>query len=329
MSHRALPLLLLLALAAGAAAWWWADHRPTDRGWQGYADADFIRVGPTQQGLLTAVLVRRGDRVGAGTRLFDQDDTADRAARDQAAQLLAQALQQAANLRQGGKPTEIDQAAANLAETRAILVRTAADLARARSLLPTGVVTRQSVDQAEADFQSARAKVESLQAALAQARAPLGRQWEIEAQVAAAAAAREALKEANWRLDQRHVAAPADAWVADVLAQPGETVAAGAPVVSLLAPANLFVRFFIPASALPTVHLGQPVALACDGCPAGLTASVSFIAPQAEYTPPLIYSKSTTAKLVFLVEARPPADQAGRLNPGQPVRVRPLPEVQP
>jgi HlyD family secretion protein len=169
---------------------------------------------------------------------------------------------------------------------------------------------------------AAEAKVAATEAALAQLRAPLGRAAEIKAQDAAARAARAALDMAEWRLAQRSVAAPVGGRVADVLAQPGETMAAGAPVVSLLPPANIFIRFFIPEPALSGVHRGDAVALACDGCPAGLRATISFISPQAEYTPPLIYSESSRAKLVFLVEARPPPEQASRLNPGQPIEVR-------
>ena len=322
---RRVWLALLLLLAAAAAAGWWAQRRPPATAWQGYAEADFVNVGPTQQGLLTRLFVERGDAVAAGAPLFDQDDADDRAARDQAAQMLAQAREQLTNLGQGGKPTEIDQAVANLADAQATLIRTAADLARGEALLPTGAATKQSVDQQRADYRSAQAKVDVMQAALVQIRAPLGRVGEIAAQGAAVDAARAALDQAVWRLGQRHVAAPAGGRVADVLARPGETLAAGAPVVSLLPPGNIFVRFFVPAPAVGTVHLGDAVALACAGCPAGLSATISFISPQAEYTPPLIYSESTTAKLVFLLEARPPVERAARLNPGQPIEVRPLP----
>jgi HlyD family secretion protein len=84
------------------------------------------------------------------------------------------------------------------------------------------------------------------------------------------------------------------------------------------------VRFFVPEPMLAEVHLGEKVALLCDNCPAGLAATISFISPQAEYTPPVIYSESTRAKLVYKVEARPPLQQAPVLNPGQPVTVRPI-----
>jgi HlyD family secretion protein len=319
-------LLLVIAMLVGAGCvwWWWSARRPPPVMWQGYAEADFVKIGPTQQGLLTSVAVARGDAVKAGALLFTQDDANDIAARDQAAHLLAQAQQQLDNLMAGGRATEIAQAEANLADAKSTLIRTTADLARGEALLPTGVATRKSVDQLRADRRSAQAKVDALQAALAQVRAPLGRQTEIQAQRAAVAASQAFLSMAEWRLAQRRVTAPTAGRVADVLALAGETPSAGAPVVSLLPPGNIFVRFFVPEPMLSTVHLGEKVTLACDGCAADLSATISFISPQAEYTPPLIYSESSKSKLVFIVEARPPLAQAVQLNPGEPVQVRPV-----
>jgi HlyD family secretion protein len=317
-----LAAVLVVAAGAGGMAWW-STRRPPPIIWQGYAEADFVKVGPTQQGLLMAVSVARGDEIAAGAPLFAQDETPDRAARDQMAQQFVQATKQLANLEEGAKPTAIEQAEANLTDANATLARTTADLRRGELLLPKGDATKQSVDQLRADFRSAQAKVTGLQAALAEARAPLGRVGEIQAQRASVNAAREALAMAEWRLQQRRVSAPVGGRVADVLARPGETMAAGAPVVSLLPPGNIFVRFFVAEAAFSRVHQGDKVALACDGCPADLSATISFVSPQAEYTPPLIYSESSKAKLVFLVEARPRPDQAVLLNPGQPVEVRP------
>jgi HlyD family secretion protein len=81
------------------------------------------------------------------------------------------------------------------------------------------------------------------------------------------------------------------------------------------------VRFFVPETKLGGIKVGQKVSLACDGCGNPIDAAVSFIAPQAEFTPPVIYSKDNRAKLVFLVEAKPAAQDATRLHPGQPVDV--------
>jgi HlyD family secretion protein len=318
--------ILLLVIAAAAFAGWWFYLRPRPGSaveWQGYAEADFVKVGPTQAGLVTAVHVARGDKIAKDAPLFEQDDANDRAAIDQIAGQLAQAKEQLANLQTGGKPTEIQQAEANLADAEAARDKTQADLARNQSLLKSGAASAQLVDQEQADLRSGNAKVRGLEAMLAQLRAPMGREGEIKAQQAAVEAAEGALAMARWRMDQRHVVAPVGGVVADVLAQPGESLAAGAPVVSILPPENIFLRFFVPEPALSGLHKGDEVAILCDGCPPNLTATVSFIAPQAEFTPPVIYSESTRGKFVFQAEARPKPEQALALNPGQPVTVRP------
>ena len=322
--NRRIFLVVLLLVASFAG--WWFYLRPRAAAaveWQGYAEADFVKVGPTQAGLVTAVHVARGDRIAKGAPLFEQDDANDRAAAEQIAQQLAQAQEQLANLKTGGKPTEIQQAEANLADAQAARDKTQADLARNSALLKTGAASAQLVDQEAADLRSGNAKVRGLEAMLAQLRAPMGREGEIKAQQAAVDAAQAALAMARWRLDQRHAVSPVSGVVADTLAEPGETLAAGAPVVSILPPENIFVRFFVPEPALSSVHKGDEVAISCDGCPPDMTATVSFIAPQAEFTPPVIYSESTRGKLVFQAEARPKPAEATLLNPGQPVTVRP------
>jgi HlyD family secretion protein len=323
MKQRILVLALIVA-ALAVAAWLTFGHdAPGPEEWQGYAEADFVKVGPTQQGLVTAVHVQRGDRVVKGAPLFDQDDAADRAAVDQAAHLAQQAKDQLANLQGPAKPTEIAQAEANLNDAIAARGKVQADLQRNQTLLTSGAATAQLVDQEKADLASAEAKIAAAEAAVKQAQAPLGRPDEIVAQASAVEAADAALAQARWRLDQRSVASPVAGVVADVLARSGETLQAGAPVASLLPPENIFIRFFVPEPSLAHVHPGDTVALTCDNCPPDVTGVVSFVSPQAEYTPPFIYSESTRAKFVFLAEARPKRDLAALFNPGQPVTVKP------
>ena len=144
---------------------------------------------------------------------------------------------------------------------------------------------------------------------------------EIRAAEHEAAAAREALAQADWKLRQKSVAATVSGTVTDTLFVRGEWVPSGAPVVSMLPPGNVKARFFVPETGLGRVKVGQGVKLACDGCRTPIDARITFIAPQAEFTPPVIYSKDNRAKLVFLVEARPAAADAARLHPGQPVDV--------
>ena len=312
-----------IVIAAAAGALWWHATRVVAVVWQGYAEADYVKVGPTSQGQLTRLWVERGHQVAAGAPLFDQDDTDEVAALAQARSAEDQARAQLRDLELPAKPEEISAARANLADATATLVRIRRDLARDTALIGKGFATRQRVDQEQADLRSAEARKASLEATLAMQQNPSGREAAITARQHAVAMAAAQTAQAAWRLSQRHVVAPADAVVADVLARPGETLAAGGTAVSLLPPGNIFIRFFVGERALAGIHLGDRVKLTCDSCPTDLYGIVSFIAPAAEYTPPVIYSDESRDKLVTMVEARPPRAQAVRLNPGEPVQVSP------
>ena len=93
----------------------------------------------------------------------------------------------------------------------------------------------------------------------------------------------------------------------------------GRPIVALLPPGNVKVRFYVPEAMLPKLSAGDPVKVTCDGCAPDLVARVSFISRASEYTPPVIYSLDERSKLVFLIEARPERPDALRV--GQPVSV--------
>jgi len=125
----------------------------------------------------------------------------------------------------------------------------------------------------------------------------------------------------DWRLSQRAATTPQAGRVNDTYYVVGDFVPAGSPVVSLLPPANVKVRFYVPEPLLGRLKPGQTVSFACDACGGPIQATISFIADRAEFTPPVLYSKENRAKLVYLVEARPASDIAAKLNPGQPVDV--------
>jgi HlyD family secretion protein len=138
----------------------------------------------------------------------------------------------------------------------------------------------------------------------------------------AQAALRDAEARLNWaktRLARRSVASPAAGSIQQVYYRPGEVVAAGRPIVALLPPGNLKVRFYVPEAMLPKLSAGDPVKVSCDGCAPDLMARVSFISRASEYTPPVIYSLDERAKLVFLIEALPERPEALRV--GQPVSI--------
>jgi HlyD family secretion protein len=138
----------------------------------------------------------------------------------------------------------------------------------------------------------------------------------------AEAALRQAQANLAWsetRVGRRSAYSPADGTIEQVDFRVGERGSAGKPVVALLPPKNLKMRFFAPEPILPQIKYGGSVAVSCDGCDKGLTAKISFIARSAEYTPPVIYSLDERAKLVYLIEARP--DEPEKFRVGQPVTV--------
>ncbi len=318
-----LALILLLAAAAAAGAWFYVHRQPSRTRWLGYADADFVKVAPTQSGRLVTLDVKRGDQVAAAATLFTQDDIDDRAGRDQAKAALDEAEQKLSDLKAPGREAEITQAQADVTDAQATYDRVARDLTRNEVTVKAGATTRQALDQLRADSLSTQARLRSAQAKLALMLDPSGRAHAIQAQTAAVTAARATLASAQWRLDQRHVVAPAAGRIADTYARPGETIAAGAPVVSLLPPENILVRFFVPERALAAIHPGMDVGIACDSCPPGMTARISFVATAPEYTPPVIYSEGSRGSLVYLIEARPDPAMRPLLKPGQPLDVTP------
>jgi HlyD family secretion protein len=179
-------------------------------------------------------------------------------------------------------------------------------------------VSREDVEQASAEYERDKARIAELQAELETAR--LGaRADEIQAAEAEVSAARAQLAQAEWRLDELSQAAPQAGLVVDTLYRTGEWVTAGAPVVSMLPPENVKLRFFVPEPRLGAIEVGDEVQVRCDACAPDLTAVISYISPDAEYTPPVIYSREMRAKLVYLVEAKPREPDA--LRPGQPVDV--------
>ena len=247
---RALLAVALLVVCAGAAGWWWMSRASDPEAWQGYVEAEYVRVSPTLTGRITGIAVARGDQVAAGAPLFTQDDADDKAARDAAAGKLAETQARLANLQTASRDTEIAQADADLADLLATKDRIGKDLARNEELLKTGAASRQTVDQQRADLASAIARGNAANAKLEQMRSPTGRQYQIAAQSAMVAQAGAALAQAEWQFNQRRVSAPVGALVADTYARTGETIMAGVPIVSLLPPQNILVRFFVPETAL-------------------------------------------------------------------------------
>ena len=285
----------------------------------GYVEADYVMVASTVGGTLTQLHVARGDRVAAGTLLFALDDIAERAVRDETAGKLRQAEAQLADLRTGRRPPEIDAIVAQRAQAEAALRHSEAEYQREVRLRGTGASSTRLLDEWLAQRDRDQSRLEELDAQIRIARMP-GRDDEIRAAEAAVAAARASLAQAEWRLAQQTGAAPASGIIVDTLYRTGDMVPAGLPVVQMLPPENIKIRFFVPQRLVARIGVGQVVRVACDGCGPPIAATVRFISPRAEFTPPVIYSREQRARLVFMVEARPD-ERAEALRVGQPVDV--------
>lgn len=290
--------------------------------YQGYAEAEYVRVALPFGGMLEKLHVERGAQVKEGDVLFALENENETAMRREAEERLRNAEAQLANLKKSRRPPEIASVRAQLAQAQAALELSEAQLKRTGQLVKQNFISKERYDETQAARDRDRARVEQLKADVDTARLAVARPEEIRAGEAAVAAARATLDQAAWRLGQKSAIAPVSGLIADTYFVKGEWVNAGAPVVNLLPPQNRKVRFFVPEAVLGTLRVGQEFHVMCDGCGDPIPVHVSFIAPQAEFTPPVIYSKENRAKLVFLIEARPAPEHAARLHPGQPVEVR-------
>jgi HlyD family secretion protein len=244
---RAAAALALCLLFAGCS------RKSQDR-FQGYVEGEFVYVASPLAGQLEILSVQRGQQITTGQPLFQLDETAEKAARDQ---------------------------------IQAALVLSERELVRQQELFRKGVSAPQDLDRAR----SARDQD------------------------------KKRLDQTDWSFDQKKQAAPQSGLVYDTLFRQGEWVAAGKPVVVLLPPQNIKVRVFVPETRVGAIQYGENAQVKVDGVKDAFVGKVSYISPKAEYTPPVIYSRETRAKLVFMVELIFDTKAAADLHPGQPVDV--------
>lgn len=317
--------LLFIALAGAAVLT--GCKRTTPGNYQGYIEAEYVFVAAPLSGTLEQRPVERGNRVRSGDALFTLEHASEAAAVEEADRRLAQSEARLANLRKGQRPTEIASLEARLEQARANMVYWEAEKARRAKLIEDRAISQAEFELVRSQAETSKAQVDSLAADLQTAR--LGaREDEVRAGEADVAAAKATCVRTRWSLDQKTRVAPAGGVIHDTLYRVGEWVSAGSPVVSLLPPENLKVRFFVPETDLGRIRLGQAAAVRLDGMAAPLDAKVSYISTQAEFTPPIIYSRETRAKLVFMVEAKLEAASPESVHPGQPAEVQ-LREGQP
>jgi HlyD family secretion protein len=329
MKRAALPIVVAAIFAICAAGLFWRAPLMAALGfggesgrYLGYVEGETSLIAPPVAGRLVQRPVDRGVQVRKGDRLFVIDPVVAEAEVTRAEGALAEAKSRYENLLKGKRPEEKEITTAQRRENDAALANAEIEYRRQSELLAKGVGTRKDYDNADSALRQLRMRQASL---IAQEKVnELGaRPDEIAAAKAQVDQDQAALDQAKKRLDDLMPAAPEDGLIENTFFNVGEWVPAGTPVVSLLPPFRVKLRFFVPEEDVVRAQMGQTVGFTCDSCPPDLKARIIYVSPRAEFTPPVIYSQSARSKLVFLIEARP-EPTATRLPPGLPITVAPF-----
>ena len=321
---KLIPVLIVaLAVAAFYFKGIWLPAPAGQTNYLGYVEGETILIAAPQAGRISVRTFSKGDKIKQGDIVFSLDTDIATAEVERAAAAILTAQAQLANLMSGKRQPELDQIRAQRREAEAGLALAKAELLRALSLSTSGTASRTSLDQAQASVSQYQARIAQFEAAEAAAKLS-GRDAEIAAAQAIVAEAEASAKQAQSKLSDLAPRAPRDAGVENTFFDVGEWVAAGQPVVSLLPPDAVTLRYFVAEPELARAQPGTQIRFTCDGCGPAKTATITRVETTPEFTPPVIYSQGARAKLVFLVEAKPDATDP-LLRPGLPIEVGPAP----
>jgi len=285
----------------------------------GYVEGDFVLLAPIEVAQVHSLAVARGDRVEKDQTIALAEDTDAKIAVTQAEDALAQAKAQLADLLVGRRPEEIAVLEASVQTAKAQAAAAKRTLVRTQDLNKHGFATQAQLDDATTQVEVTEAAIGQSVANLAVGRLP-ARPETIKAAENAVKVAQSQLDQARWRLSKRTITAPAPGRVTDVIRNPGDLAGPSAPVISMLPDDAVKLKVYVPEEKFSAVKFGDVLSVHCDGCPSGLQARVSYVSPDPEFTPPVIYSLETRQKLVYLIEARPIGTHTP-LQPGQIVDV--------
>ncbi len=294
------------------------------RTYQGYVEGRFTYIATYYQGKLIKIVVERGSQVQGGQILFALEPQPELSTLNSAIATVSQMRANLADKMKGQRPSELAATIGQIQQVQAQLEYAQKDVQRKQILVEKNAIEQNQLDQAIENLKIAQGSLKQQQANLLTGH--LGsREEQIKAAQAQLAGAQSDLEKARWSLQQKNVVAPVNAQVFDIYYRLGEMVPANQAVLSLLAPRDIKVVFFIDEPHLSEIKVGQLVRVLCDGCESDITARISFISPSVEFTPPVIYSRSSRAKLVYEVEAKFDSGKNKQklppLHPGLPVDV--------
>jgi HlyD family secretion protein len=312
--NRLRPLVIVAAIIAAAVVLWLLLAGPKrERMLSGYIEGEELYLASPLAGTVASVSAVEGTRVAAGQHLFTIDPATLAAQQQQREASVAAAQTQIASAEANARQADADVAAAQATAQRAH-----EDLARLLSVKrdDSAAVAGKDLDAARSALREANARVAAAQ------KTADARRAQVDAARAQTVEAQGGQRETQIRINQLSPPAPAAGRVEEVYFQEGEWVNANQAVVSLLPDNKVKVRFYVPEQQIAWYRPGRAVRFSCDGCANGLSAVIRYVGPRPEFTPPIIYSRDSRDRLVFMVEAYPA--QPANLQPGLPVDVEPL-----
>ncbi len=310
---KALKFCAILAAVIGCGG---AEQKSE---FNGYAEGEYVYLASAISAPVARLGVKEGDVVKAGDALLKLDDTVQRANLDAAKASIAEIEAKLKDVQKGARKDEINEIKAQINSAKAALTLANANFARAKSLRDKNAISDKEFDAAKSELERANFALDRLEASLKTAMLG-GREDAVQSLRAKLDAAKAALRAREWELAQTQINAPKNGVVENLFFKEGELASAAKPLLSLLPEGEIKIYFFVPAKILPRIGVGDRVALSCEGCEP-MMAQITQIASEPEFTPPVIYSQSTTDKLIYRVKARPISSSPAP-RPSQPVTVR-------
>jgi len=324
MKLKIIRIIVVVAIVAAAGTWYWRSRNGqpvSELPASGTVEATESRLGFQAAGRIASIAVDEGSPVRAGDVLAKLDTSELDARREQAVSRLDAANAILLEMQRGFRREEIGQAEAALSATQERQDDAGRDLDRTQKLYDGGAVSREIYDKAETAYSLAEAAVKQAQDQLTLVKKGV-RSERIDAQKARVAEAEAAIRGIDATLANTVVVSPIDGIVTIRHREPNEIVSPGQPVVTLMNPADRWVRIYIPEDRIGAVGLGTKATITCDTWPGRtFNGNVIYIATEAEFTPKNVQTTEERVRLVYAVKVRIDDDPRMDLKPGMPVDV--------
>jgi HlyD family secretion protein len=287
----------------------------------GNVEVTEMNLGFKVPGKIISLKTDEGEKVTPGQLLAEIDRAELLSQADQNQAAIAEARNKLAELKAGSRPQEIEQAAANVKYAQAELTKATKDYQRAEILYQNGAISAQQMDAAQRTLEVASSQYKSSQQTLSLVKEGPRKETIRQAQdrVLQAEASLRTLKE---KIKDTGLYAPAHGVIIKKNVELGETVSAGLPVFTVGDLGHPWIKVYVKEDKLGKVALGQKASITIDSYP-GKTfeGTISYISPEAEFTPKTIQTHEERVKLVYGVKIGL-SNPEGILKPGMPADVR-------